>query len=405
MRFSILTAAVAIPTLGSIANAQVSEQCVGSGVCYRLNIPESTAQTGSGDIYFSLSGPTTYSWIALGQGSNGMSNANVFVVYTDGNGNVTLSPRHSRGRTMPTYDSNIDAELLSGSGVQNGVMTANVRCGNCQSWQSSGSMDFTASSGGWIHARASGNALGSTNAQQPIRQHDTHGQFTWNFAPAVGGATANPFEDTTLTVGPAATTESGSGINTAAVLWCHGIFASVAFVLLFPLGGILIRLGNFPNLIWVHAGLQLFAWILFVTAFGLGLYYGIIDNYMSEAHPIIGIVLVAMMLFQPLFGWFHHRRFVQTGARSAVTYGHIWIGRIAILLGMINGGLGMQLSGVDTTYIIAYSVFAGFMGAVYIGAIVYGEMMRKRKHTASNRIDEILNDKERTNVRRSSVGP
>lgn len=55
------------------------------------------------------------------------------------------------------------------------------------------------------------------------------------------------------------------------------------------------------------------------------------------------------------------------------------MGRIAIILGMVNGGLGMQLSGVSTAYMVVYSVLAGVMGAAYLGAIVYGEMLRKRR--------------------------
>lgn len=54
------------------------------------------------------------------------------------------------------------------------------------------SMDFTASSGGWIHARLSGSAVDSTDVEQPIREHSTHGEFTWTFASAVGGASTNP---------------------------------------------------------------------------------------------------------------------------------------------------------------------------------------------------------------------
>ncbi|KAH9862002.1 hypothetical protein IAQ61_010203 [Plenodomus lingam] len=380
MRSHMLKAALAASSFAITAQAQISQQCVASDVCFELNIPATTAQTGSGDIFFSISAPTTYSWVALGQGSNGMTNANIFMIYQDGRGNVTLSPRHAVGTTMPLFDPEIDVELLGGSGVSNGTMMANIKCGNCESWQG-GNMDFTATSGGFIHARLSGPSLDSTDVEQAVNFHSSYGVFSWPFSSAVGGASVNPFEDATLTANTttSAAGGGGSGINDAAVLWCHGIFASVAFVFLFPLGGILIRVGNFPGLIWVHAGLQMFAWVLFMTAFGLGLYYGIMDNYMHEAHPIIGIVLVAMMLVQPLFGWLHHLRFVRTGGRTVFSHSHIWIGRIAIILGMINGGLGMKLSGVTNSYYIVYSVFAGVLGLSYIASIIYGETTRKRK--------------------------
>jgi hypothetical protein len=103
-------------TLGALAQAQIGQNCVAEDVCYKLNIPEATAQDGGGNIFLSLSGPTTYSWIALGIGSS-MTDTDMFVMYTNGNGNVTLSPRYSKGHSQPQFDGDFDVELLSGSGV------------------------------------------------------------------------------------------------------------------------------------------------------------------------------------------------------------------------------------------------------------------------------------------------
>lgn len=62
-----------------------------------------------------------------------MAGAHFFVMYTSASGtNVTVSPRVSRGEVMPTYDSATQLELLEGSGVSNGVMTANIRCTSLQ---------------------------------------------------------------------------------------------------------------------------------------------------------------------------------------------------------------------------------------------------------------------------------
>jgi len=58
-----------------------------------------------------------------------MSQSNMFIIYTSANGNnVTLSPRTTTGHRPPSLNSNTQAELLSGSGVSNGVMTANIKC-------------------------------------------------------------------------------------------------------------------------------------------------------------------------------------------------------------------------------------------------------------------------------------
>ncbi|KAJ9637352.1 hypothetical protein H2199_007639 [Coniosporium tulheliwenetii] len=113
--------------LASAAYAQVATTCPQDGVCFGLNIPENTASSGNGDIFFQISAPTTYSWVALGQGS-GMSGSNIFVIYTSASGNnVTLSPRLGQGHRMPNYNSAAQVTLLEGSGVTDGVMTANVR--------------------------------------------------------------------------------------------------------------------------------------------------------------------------------------------------------------------------------------------------------------------------------------
>lgn len=58
-----------------------------------------------------------------------MAGSNIFVVYTSADGsNVTLSPRSASSYVMPTFNSAAQVELLEGSGVSNGVMTANVKC-------------------------------------------------------------------------------------------------------------------------------------------------------------------------------------------------------------------------------------------------------------------------------------
>ena len=60
-----------------------------------------------------------------------MAGAHIFVMYADGNGNVTISARDgNQGHVEPVFDSSLfsGVELLEGSGITNGVMTANIRC-------------------------------------------------------------------------------------------------------------------------------------------------------------------------------------------------------------------------------------------------------------------------------------
>jgi hypothetical protein len=59
-----------------------------------------------------------------------MTGATIFVMYSDGNGNVTISPRDGIGHVQPGFNSTrmSGVTLLEGSGISGGMMTANVKC-------------------------------------------------------------------------------------------------------------------------------------------------------------------------------------------------------------------------------------------------------------------------------------
>lgn len=62
----------------------------------------------------------------------------------------------------------------------------------------------------------------------------------------------------------------------------------------------------------------------------------------------------------------------------------MWIGRVMIVLGIINGGLGIQLSEGPDWAIPAYSVVAAVFVVAWIGAVVFsgrkkGEAVKDEK--------------------------
>jgi hypothetical protein len=170
--------------------------------------------------------------------------------------------------------------------------------------------------------------------------------------------------------------------NTRTMLIAHAILASLAFVLLFPSGAIFIRLASFPGVVWLHAGFQIFAYIVYIAAFGLGVYLATEMKLLDHYHPIIGIVVLVMLFFQPILGWMHHLGFRKYQRRTWWSYSHIWVGRIAITLGIINGGLGLKLAdsmGMSSKGgIVAYGVIAGFVWLAWVAAMVVGERRRNR---------------------------
>jgi hypothetical protein len=173
------------------------------------------------------------------------------------------------------------------------------------------------------------------------------------------------------------------------ILIAHGVLAALAFVLLFPAGAILIRLGSFRSVWLVHGIFQLFAYIVYIVAFGLGVW--MVNNMpydlLSSYHPVIGIIVFVLLVFQPILGFVHHVQYKKHSRRTIWSYGHLWLGRIVVTLGMINGGLGMLLASDAPAFmafrpsqgqIIAYGVVAGIMWLLGVAAAAVGERRRAR---------------------------
>ena len=167
------------------------------------------------------------------------------------------------------------------------------------------------------------------------------------------------------------------------MLIAHGVLASLAFVILFPAGAIAIRLASFPGVVWFHAAFQVFAYLVYIAAFGLGVYIASQMEMLDHYHPIIGIVVLILVFLQPIFGFLHHALFKKYQCRTLWSYVHIWLGRIAITLGIINGGLGLQwadsMNMSSKGGIIAYAVIAVVVWLAWVAASIIGERRRNKR--------------------------
>lgn len=98
---------------------------------------------------------------------------------------------------------------------------------------------------------------------------------------------------------------------------------------------------------------------------------------------------MGLLIFQPLSGMLHHNMFKQHNRRVFYSYCHIWLGRILITLGIVNGGLGLMfameypLLPPPQAAIIGYSVGAGVMWLFYILSIIVGEGRRGNQFESS----------------------
>jgi len=149
----------------------------------------------------------------------------------------------------------------------------------------------------------------------------------------------------------------------------HATCMGLAFAFLMPVGAIVMRVAKVKGVIWYHAAIMLFAYILAIAGLGLGVYIAIkpeSEITASNGHPIIGIIVVGLLLIQPPLGLIHHAYYKRDGRRTFWASAHVWWGRIIVTLAIINGGLGLQLSGNTTKGEIAYGVIAGVMWLLWV---------------------------------------
>ncbi|KAL6891244.1 iron reductase domain protein [Trichoderma longibrachiatum] len=407
MRFSPSTAvaATAAALYAGAASAAPASFCPNDGVCFEWGVPEASAKAGSGDIFFQLKAPTSWQWIGLGIGSQ-MVGSQMFIMYQDGKGNVTLSTRPGANHVMPTYKARSDVELLAGSGVVDGNMVANVRCGNCTN------LDLTGKAS-WISAWKSGDSLDSTNPAAAITQHDGMTQFQVNLAQASISSDANPFDGSksdSSNDGDGSGSNSGDssgddsdgdgdsdgdsavsgvtdGSSDRTLVSAHGILMSVIFVIMYPLGSSLMPLlGKW----YIHASWQTIAFLGMWAGLGLGVTIAKRENeFFGQAHSRLGVILVALISLQPIFGLIHHVNYLKTQRRGIFGHLHCWYGRALMIIGIVNGGLGLQLGNVATRYIIAYSVVAGVTTLFYLASIALGWSRTGRNRRQSKQVESM----------------
>jgi hypothetical protein len=173
----------------------------------------------------------------------------------------------------------------------------------------------------------------------------------------------------------------------------HACIMSIVFIVLFPLGAISIHLpvDKIPLLRntylvkkvpAIHAPIQVLGVLMMLAGMSLGVRLALNFDYLTlpteprYAHPVIGLVVVCtIVVFQPLLGSLQHMYFKRTGRKSVYAYMHRWIGRGAIILGIINNGLGFQLAKNDinipnTSYVRNF-VLAGILCLIWFALVIY----------------------------------
>lgn len=145
------------------------------------------------------------------------------------------------------------------------------------------------------------------------------------------------------------------------------------FAIFFPLGAIILRLSKSRNAAWIHGIWQAVSLIGALAGFGIGVYLATVEDKVSltqensrvgpceanvhkwvtqQGHAIIGTIVIAFLVLQPLGGFLHHQKYRSHGKPTLMGSVHRWTGRVFLVLGVINGGLGLWLADEDKNFII-----------------------------------------------------
>ncbi|KAI7786825.1 integral membrane protein [Diaporthe eres] len=338
----LATAALVTPSLAAQSTFIAPTQ----SVAFALSIPDDASND---DIYFSVAMARGLSWASIGMGGHKMPGSLMFMIYPSASGkNVTFSPRLATDHTEPEFYPSLDFETLSDANAT-GLMNETTYvysavCHNCRTWRG-GSIDVNSTSQQFIFATGPGGDVGSDSDQASVRLHYEHGAFTMDMRHATGPtgpavlnvATADDNEGSTLVGQPV------EGMNDwVAVI--HAVFMIGCFVGLMPLGILILRLGGWVR--W-HGLNQGVAMIGVIVGLGLGIKAGTLYNRtknFNTAHQVIGIIVFIFILAQFTLGFMHHRVFKKTQQTTKFAPIHIWLGRAAIILGIVNAFLGFPLA-------------------------------------------------------------
>lgn len=253
-----------------------------SGYVFALNVAE------NGDVYFHMNAPARHSWVGVGFGSS-MHNTRMIVSYISEDGHrITNSPRMSRGQVEPEWEQDVVIDDVQSDKYApyantlspDGIMIAHAVCRNCSTW-ATGSIDTTSTSQPFIFALGPNITLRSNELDAPLRLHDFHGSFELDMTVAtnISGSYGRvpPPQDPGLQVGHAywafanyfSSNAYSTGHDKEWAQIVHAVFMCLAFLLVFPLGAITLRLVRRAP---VHAAVQTFGLGLVVVGFALGVY-------------------------------------------------------------------------------------------------------------------------------------
>ncbi|KAI0013862.1 hypothetical protein F4779DRAFT_561653 [Xylariaceae sp. FL0662B] len=372
------------------------------------------------DMYLSMTvtRSSALGWTAIGTGPE-MAGSLMFIVYGDpmSGKDPIISIRTASGHHQPRQFSRNDmggadlrvlqaqwlpaqTELKSPaiSAATSGLISVAkmaVVCYACSRWPGSPIM-AEATSQPWIWAWNDDQEMTVYSFDAPLNMHKHHtgnggwGNFYVDMARSIIDAPRMPsfpplrpgIEQLGTSSVPIGAAGLMNSLQQHPLAYVHGISMTAAFLILCPLGVLIIKLQSTKSF-KRHWIIQVFATFLIVIAGG-GTGLAMIGNgFFWWTHQSLGMIVIFGAVIQGIIGWAHHVQFLKNRRRTWISHTHLWLGRMIILGGWGNVLVGILHRGHDRSLIaIAIVVIASEL-VTFIGW-TWTSSFRPNKRSSNN---------------------
>lgn len=296
-----------------------------------------------------------------------------------------------KGRKVKRHDDHDEHPIIPSPGTPTYVADVLLACYSCSLWSSGSgswrtSTSATSASQPFLWAWNDRQDFGGNFTRDArLKMHRHHGSETGGYGffwadmtrSVLGNYLGKPttsdllahltIDPSTKLLGTSTQPLSASGwldkVTSNPLPKTHAFFMTIAFLILFPLGVLLIRSpGNAFKKHWL---VQALASTFTLAGAGVGLYMTG-RHIPSTFHQWLGLVITLLLVVQVILGWRHHIDFLRIRRRTWISYGHIWLGRWAVVAGWVNVILGLLLSGHSRVDVWGVGIFVGMEAVVVV---------------------------------------